>query len=133
MADKELQVAEKQEVSPERGEFTREGIYFTPAVDICETEKEIMIFADMPGVKPDGTEIELKEGILTIEGKVQALPSAGEQLLAEYRKGNYFRSFRVADSVDPEKIAASMSNGVLKLTLPKAQRALPRKIEISAV
>ena len=132
MADKELQVAEKQEVSPEGGEFTRQGVYFTPAVDICETEKELLIVADMPGVRADGADIELKEGVLTIEGKVADQNQGGEPLLTEYRKGSYFRSFRVTDSVDAEKIAATMSNGVLKVTLPKAEKAMPRKIAIIA-
>lgn len=132
MADKELQVSEKQEVSTERGEFTREGAYFTPAVDICETEKQIMILADMPGVKLDGVDVELKEGVLTIDGKVSTEATAGEHLLTEYRRGNYFRSFRVSDSIDAEKITATMSNGVLNVTLPKAEKVLPRKIEISA-
>jgi HSP20 family protein len=132
MADKELQVAEKQEVTTQGGELTREGIYFTPVVDICETEKELMILADMPGVKPDGIEVELKDGILSIEGKVPESPQTGEDLLSEFRKGSYFRSFRVTDSVDAGKIAASLSNGVLKVMLPKQEKAMPRKIPITA-
>jgi HSP20 family protein len=131
MTDQELQVAEKQEVAAEGGEFTREGLYFTPAADICETEKELMILADMPGVKSDGVDIELKEGILSIEGKVSVAEQPGEQLLVEYRHGSYFRSFRVSDSIDAAKIAASISNGVLKVTLPKAEKAMPRKIAIT--
>jgi HSP20 family protein len=132
MTDKELRVADKQEVVAEGGELTRQGIYFTPAVDICETEKELIILADMPGVNPDGVDIELKEGVLSIEGKVPDLRDPGKPLLSEYRKGSYFRSFRVTDSIDSDKIAASMSNGVLKVTLPKAAKAMPKKIEITA-
>ncbi len=78
MTDKELQVSEKKEVTAEGGELTREGIYFTPAVDICETEKELMILADMPGVKPGGVDIELKEGVLSIEGKVPEAAQSAE-------------------------------------------------------
>lgn len=132
MTDKELQVAEKQEVSTQGGELTREGIYFTPTVDVCETEKELTIFADMPGVKTDGVDVELKEGVLSIQGKVPDTPQTGENLLTEYRKGSYFRSFRVTESVDPSKIAASLSNGVLKVILPKHEKAMPRKIQITA-
>ena len=132
MADKELQLAEKQEVTGKEGEFTREGAYFTPAVDICETEKELVILADMPGVKPDGVDIEVKEGILTIEGKVPPAATTGEALLMEYKQGNYFRSFRITDLVDTNKIAAAISNGVLKVTLPKMEKAVPRKIPITA-
>ncbi|MGC8659739.1 MAG: Hsp20/alpha crystallin family protein [Desulfomonilaceae bacterium] len=132
MADKELQVAEKQEVAAQGGEFTREGAYFSPAVDIYESDKELLILADMPGVKPDGVDIEVKEGILTIEGKVpQAATASGEPLLNEYKQGNYFRSFRITDTVDTNKIAAAISNGVLKVTLPKMEKAIPRKIPIT--
>ena len=132
MTDKELQVAEKQEVSTQGGELTREGVYFTPAVDVCETEKELTIFADMPGVKTDGVDVELKEGVLSIQGKVPEAPQTGENLLTEYRKGSYFRSFPVTESVDASKIAASLSNGVLKVILPKHEKAMPRKIPITA-
>lgn len=131
MTDKELQVSEKQPVPAEEGEFTREGVYFTPAVDICETEKELMILADMPGVSPEGVDIEIREGILTIEGKVAARAEEAENLLTEYRQGNYFRNFRVTDTVDSDKIEASMSNGVLKVVLPKAEKAMPRKVAIT--
>jgi HSP20 family protein len=131
MTDKELQFSEKKEVTAEGGELTREGIYFTPAVDICETEKELMILADVPGVKPGGVDIELKEGVLTIQGKVTEPTQSGEILLSEYRKGSYFRSFRVTDSVDAGKIAASLSNGVLQVTLPKHEKAMPKKIPVT--
>ena len=131
MSDKELQVAEKQEVSTEGGEFTRAGVYFTPAVDICETEKELMIFADMPGVKPDALDVELKKGALSIEGKVLQTPQEGEVLLSEYRQGSFFRSFRVSDMIEADKIEASMSNGVLKVVLPKAEKAMPKRIHIT--
>lgn len=132
MKDKELLVAEKKEVPSQGGEFTREGPYFTPAVDICETDRELTIFADMPGVKPGGLDIELKEGILSIEGRIPDEDSPMEPLLTEFRTGSYFRRFRVTDSVDADKIAASMSNGVVKVTLPKTEKAIPRKIEIKA-
>ena len=131
MADQEIQVAEKKEFATEGGEFTREGVYFTPAVDICETEKELMVLVDMPGVNYENVDIELKESILTIEGKVPAEEKKGQEILREYRTGNYFRSFRITDVVDQSKITASMSDGVLQLTLPKAEKAVPRKIPIA--
>ncbi len=131
MADQEIQVAEKKELAAEEGEFTRAGVYFTPAVDIYETEKELMVLVDMPGVNYENVDIELKENILTIEGKVPAEERKGEELLREYRTGNYFRSFRITDVVDQSKITASMSEGVLHLTLPKAEKAVPRKIPIA--
>jgi len=131
MPDQELQVTEKKEVTPERGEFTREGIYFSPAVDIYSNERELVVLADMPGVSSESVDIDLRDDILTIVGKSQEKAGEGDLLLSEYRTGNYFRSFRVTEGIDQAKITASMSDGVLKLTLPKVEKAIPRKIAIS--
>ena len=131
MAEQEIQVADKKELAPETGEFTREGTYFTPAVDIYETEKELVVLVDMPGVNSENVEIELKENNLSIEGKVPDEEGGGQELLQEYRIGNYFRTFRVADTFDKSKISASMADGVLHLTLPKAEKAVPRKIPVT--
>jgi len=131
MLDQELQVTEKKEVTPERGEFTREGIYFSPAVDIYSNERELVVLADMPGVSSESVDIDLRDDILTIVGKSQEKAGEGDLLLSEYRTGNYFRSFRVTEGIDQAKITASMSDGVLKLTLPKVEKAIPRKIAIS--
>lgn len=131
MADQEIKAAAKQEVATEKGEFTREGVYFTPAVDIYESENELTLVVDMPGVSGESVDIELKDDILSIEGKLATPPPLGEALLTEYRTGNYFRTFRITDVVDRSKIAASMTDGVLQLKLPKAEKAVPRKILIT--
>jgi HSP20 family protein len=132
MADKEIQVSPKQEVAPDAREFTREGVYFSPAVDIFGTEKELVVLADMPGVNADQVEIDLRDDVLSIIGKMDTGENPGNPLLTEYRTGNYFRSFRITELVDQSKISASMSDGVLKLVLPKVEKAIPRKIPITA-
>ncbi len=132
MADQEIQVAPKQELAPEGGEFTREGVYFSPAVDIFDTEKELVLLADMPGVDAEHVEIDLRDNVLSIVGKIWSESEKGDFLLREYRTGNYFRTFRITEVVDQSKITASMSDGVLKLMLPKVAKAVPRKIPISA-
>jgi HSP20 family protein len=131
MADQELAATQKQELSPNEGEFTREGVYFTPAVDIYETPQELFLLVDMPGVKTDSVDIDLKENVLSIVGKVAAPDTGSEELLTEYRTGNYFRSFRITDVIDQSKIAAAMADGVLTVTLPKASKAVPRRIAIT--
>jgi HSP20 family molecular chaperone IbpA len=131
MADQELQAVAKQTVTPEAGEFTREGVYFSPAVDIFDTEKELVLLADMPGVNAENVEIDLREDTLTILGKVPQEDSGGQGLLTEYRTGNYFRTFRITEIVDRANITASINDGVLKLTLPKVAKAVPRKIPIT--
>jgi HSP20 family protein len=131
MADQELQVTQKQEIAPEKGELTLEGPYFSPAVDIYSTETELVLMADMPGVHGGQVEIDLKDDVLSILGKVPTESGSGESLLTEYRTGNYFRTFRLTDDIDRNKITAALSDGVLKLTLPKAAKAVPRKIPIT--
>lgn len=127
----EIQAIQKQELAPNTGELTREGTYFSPAVDIYGNEKELVLLADMPGVSADNVEIDLRDNVLTILGKVQT-EDKGEQLLSEYRTGNFFRNFRVTDVIDQSKITASMSDGVLKLVMPKAEKAVPKKIPITS-
>ena len=131
MADKEIKVPAKAEVSPDAGELTHEGIYYTPAVDIYETKKELVLLVDMPGVESDDVDIDLKENTLSIIGKVSDETLDGRVLLNEYHVGSYFRNFCITDAVNRAGIVASMADGVLKLVLPKAEKAVPRKIPIS--
>ncbi len=130
MADQELQVADKAEVSPDHGELIHEGTYFTPAVDICESEKELVLLADMPGVDAGNLDIDLKDDTLSIVGKVVFGSEHGTALLTEYSVGNFFRNFHITDMVDQNKITATMTDGVLRLVLPKADEAVPRKIPV---
>ena len=129
---KEIQVKPKQEVSTP-AEQTRPGLVFTPSVDIFETEQEIILLADMPGVTADNLNIDLRENILTLEGGVE--PSAvdkGEVLLMEYETGKYYRQFTLSSVIDQGKIDAKLVDGVLRLSLPKIEEATPRKIEVKA-
>ena len=129
MADEKLQIHEKEEAGPE---LTLEGPYFSPAVDIYGTETGLVLVADMPGVGADQVEIDLREDILSILGKVTSGGAEGQTVLTEYRTGNYFRTFRLTEDIDRSKITAAISDGVLKLTLPKSAKAIPRKIPITA-
>ena len=132
MSNEELQTTQRQEFEVPTAELTREGVYFSPAVDIYDSETELVLLADMPGVSPDQVEIDLRENILTIVGKVPEETGDRQALLTEYRSGNYFRTFRISEIVDQSKITASVADGVLRLVLPKVQKAVPRKITITA-
>ena len=89
---------------------------------------------DMPGVKPDGLSIDLRDNVLTIEGQVTTEERPKEQLLLqEYEVGGFRREFRLTNLIDQGKIDASLKDGVLRLNLPKAEIARPRKIEIRTV
>ena len=129
---KALQAKEKSEVSS-LTEQTKPGLVFTPDVDIFETEKGITLLADMPGVKVEDLNIDLRENVLTLDGDVKKPEGQNEvELFTEYRTGKYYRQFNLSEIIDQSKIEAKMTDGVLRLTLPKVEAAKPRKITIKA-
>jgi HSP20 family molecular chaperone IbpA len=133
MADKdgkELKVREKQEVATP-AEQTTPGLVFTPAVDIFETEKTITLLADMPGVKADDLTIDLRDNTLTLSAEVAAVDNGdAEELLVEYETGRYYRQFTLGELIDQTNIDAKLNDGVLRLTLPKVEKATPKKITV---
>ncbi|MGQ9860260.1 MAG: Hsp20/alpha crystallin family protein, partial [Thermodesulfobacteriota bacterium] len=105
--------------------------YFSPAVDIYETEGELTLLADMPGVESSGVEIDLKDNVLTLQGHASQTGAEGmTPVYREYREGGYYRQFVLSEIVDQEKISAEMSGGVLRVSLPKVSTAKPRRIEV---
>jgi HSP20 family molecular chaperone IbpA len=127
---KEMKVTEKQEVSTP-AEQTKPGPVFTPNVDIFETETAITLLADMPGVKADDLNVDLRDDTLTLTGDVNPNVSAvGETVYAEYEIGRYYRQFSLSEVIDQEKIDAKLSDGVLRLSLPKVAKATPRRIAV---
>jgi HSP20 family protein len=135
MADTErkaIQAKEKAEVTS-TAEQTRPGLVFTPAVDIFETDKEITLLADMPGVTPKALNIDLHENILTLDGDVNSPEAADEvDIMREYRTGKYYRQFTLSQVIDQGKIDAVLKEGVLRLRLPKVETAAPRKIAVKS-
>lgn len=129
MTDKDLQLQEKKEVQTQ-SESTRNVPLFIPAVDIYEKESSLVLLADMPGVPMEDVEIDVNNDQLTIRGMVTAEESQGTALLREYAVGDYYRQFTLSNVIDQSKIEASMKDGVLKLVLPKAEAAKPRKITV---
>lgn len=127
---KSIQAKVKKEMkSP--AEKTKSGLTFTPAVDIFETEEEITVLADMPGVKAKDLIIDLRDDVLTLTGEVA--PPEGENetdVLREYRTGSYFRQFSLSEVIDQAKIDAELKEGVLRLVLPKVEPAKPRRITV---
>jgi HSP20 family protein len=128
----ELQAKEKVEVAVP-AEQTKPGRLFTPAVDIFETEKEIAMLADLPGVKADGLTIDLRDDTLTLTGEVKPFEGPDEEdILIEYDIGTYYRQFTLSEVIDQNKIDAKLQGGVLRLTLPKVEKAVPRQITVKA-
>jgi HSP20 family molecular chaperone IbpA len=129
---KELKVKDKQEVSSP-AEQTRPGLVFTPDVDIFETEKELVLLADMPGVQTKDLTIDLRENVLTLTGDIAPFEGAEEEdILIEYETGKFYRQFTLSEVIDQERIEAALADGVLRLTLPKVEKATPRKITVTA-
>ncbi len=129
---KELQAKTKQEVATP-AEQTRAGLVFAPEVDIFETDQEITLLADMPGVPADKVTVDLRDGVLTISGDVTPWEGPEEtDVLVEFEIGKYYRQFTLSDAIDQDKIDAKLEDGVLRLTLPKAQKAVPRQIAVKA-
>ena len=135
MADtqtKALRARDKEEVTS-TAEQTKPGLSFTPTVDIFETENEITLLADMPGVKAESLDINLNKDILTLSGEVKSPEKENEvNILREYFTGRYFREFTLSDIIDQSNIHAELRDGVLRLKLPKAEKAAPRKIKVKA-
>jgi HSP20 family protein len=129
MAEQELKPKVKEE-APAKGERVRPGRVFIPAVDIFETPQALVLVADMPGVAGDKVTLDLKENLLIISGQVTPPPEKETLLAQEYAIGDYYREFQVGELVDKNKIEATVKNGVLTLTLPKAEKAKPRRIEV---
>ena len=129
---KELKVREKQALA-QPAEQTRPGLVFTPSVDIFETESEITLLADMPGVPPDNLSIDLRDNTLTLEGDIAPLGDQKEEMVySEYSTGRYYRQFSLSEVIDQSKIEAQLQDGVLRLSLPKVEKATPRKITVKA-
>jgi len=129
---KALQAKEKSELAT-AAEQTRPGVVFTPDVDIFETEKELTLLADMPGVRAEDLTIDLRENVLTLDSEVKAPEGSDEiDLFREYRTGKYYRQFNLSEMIDQAKIEAKLSDGVLRLKLPKIEAIKPRKITVKA-
>ncbi len=131
MAEKETQKREAS--SPIETERTTTRKVFIPRVDIRETGDAIILLADMAGVDEKTIDITLEKNVLTLSGRVE--PDVYEGYRAayvEYEAGDYERAFTLSDEIDRDRIEASVKNGVLKLTLPKAQPVKLRKISVKS-
>jgi HSP20 family molecular chaperone IbpA len=121
---KELQVqeTEKQEIVESDTERTRDRACFVPRVDIYETNGDIILLADLPGVNETTVDITLEQNVLTINGYVEPVEPEDYRLAyAEYQVGDYQRSFTLSDRIDQDGIEATVKDGVLHLYLPKAE------------
>ncbi len=99
-------------------------------LDLYETPEAVIVRASLPGIKPEDVDITLDANTLTIRGEIQAPPEEGTYLLQEQRYGPFARSVEIGTAIQAEKASASFNNGVLTLTIPKAEEAKPRVIKV---
>ncbi len=126
----EIEVKDKQAVVESDGEPTFAGRFYQPQVDIYSTDEEITLVADVPGVQREGLDIDLRDGVLTLVGKVPEVSEELRLVQREYEIGGYMRRFNIHEDIDSEAIEARLSDGVLTVSLPLAEAARPRKIEV---
>lgn len=113
-----------------RTEATRGGAFFTPRVDIVETDSELMLYAEVPGVRPEDVDLRYEKGELVLHGRVQPRHEGHEMALQEYEEGDFYRAFNISESIDASRISAECKNGLLMVHLPKAESVRPRKISV---
>ena len=117
---------EKQERTPQPPES-----YFVPATDVYETDEELTLLVEMPGVAPDGLDVTVEDSVLVIRGRPAAQGERnGTVLLKEFEVGPFYRAFQLPADYDADSIQASMRQGLLVLRLPKSDRLKPRRIEV---
>jgi HSP20 family protein len=105
----------------------------SPAVDIAGYDNETVVIAEIPGVRKEDVKLTLHDGMLTISGerKPVSVPEKGAVLRSELGSGSFSRSFELPHPVQSDAVTAELANGVLRITLPKAEQSRPRDIIIS--
>lgn len=126
MTEKELSVKKEETgIARDRSAET----WLSPAVDIYEDEETLTLFADLPGVPRDRLNLGIEQGILTVEALAPAEENGS--VFREFKTTGYYRRFQLPESLEFDKVSAELTDGVLKLRLPKAAAARPRKIEVT--
>jgi len=105
---------------------------FLPALDLAETENELVVKCEIPGLEPKNIDISLSDGMLTIKGekKQEREEKQADYHLVERSYGSFTRSIRLPKEVKSDKISASYKNGILKINLPKSEEAKKKEIKI---
>lgn len=124
--------AREEGVQQATAERLPEGITFTPRVDILETDKELILLADLPGVSNEDVELRFEKGQLVLSGHVKPRLGDKQPVLREYGEGDFYRTFALHDSIDATKIEANCKQGILTVHLPKVEAVKPRQITVNA-
>jgi HSP20 family protein len=115
--------------------FTRDGASWSPAVDIKETDSEISVDLELPGIKPEDVEITAENGVLTVRGEKNSERKEGEEHryhVVERSYGSFLRTFQLPQGIDEDQISAAFEHGILSIHIPRAALPQPKRIPISA-
>ena len=108
---------------------------WSPAVDVAETDKELRLDLELPGIQPEDVEVTAENGVLAVRGEKRAVNKEGEDQsryhLVERTYGSFSRSFQLPQGLDESKIEAECNHGILSIRIPKAALPQPRRINIS--
>jgi HSP20 family molecular chaperone IbpA len=119
--------------SRENGDSREQRHVFTPPIDIYELDDGLILHADLPGVTAESLELQVQDNKLTLFGRTKSVVDAEAKVVhQEYHVGDFLRSFILSDEVDHERISASLTNGMLKVVLPKIPKGEPRRIQVSS-
>ena len=127
MTTREPKQAQNEVATIER---TRGGLAYSPRIDISETDDELVLYADMPGVSAENIDIQFENRELRIHGKVSPRHEGIKFLYGEYGIGDFYRTFAISESINAEKISAELKDGVLTFHLPKSEAMKPRRIAL---
>ena len=121
----------RTETNTGAAERTRTRRVHTPATDIYETDQGLVLLIDLPGVVPEAIDVALEQHVLTVRAHTEDRPPPGYSLVyQEYEPGDFERSFTLSDRVDAGRIEARMTDGVLRLLVPKPKAAEARRIQV---
>lgn len=130
MSPQELQVQQKRALEAKQ-EPTASARTYIPGADIFEVDHALSVVLEMPGVDKSNVDVNVEDGILVVEGRVDFSKYEGMQpVYTEYNVGHYRRTFSLSNKINQGAITAEMTDGVLTVTLPKAEAAKARRIEI---
>lgn len=127
---------ELQRTTPRENSGTHEtkprgtGVIFTPRVDIVETDSELFLYADLPGVRPGDISLNRKGNELVLHARCGWRSHGAKAIHMEYGVGDYYRTFAIADEMDSDKIDATLENGVLTVRVPKTEKVRPKRIAV---
>jgi HSP20 family molecular chaperone IbpA len=126
-----LEAQEKKELVS-KDEKTVPARYYVPNTDIYETEDALTVVMELPGVERQAVDVNVENDVLRIEARIDSSKYEGlEPLYTEYNVGHFTRTFNLSNKIDQQQISAQFDDGVLTLTLKKAQEAIPRRIAIN--